>query len=387
MQEREKISNMDLKEYQNKLLKNPRLTEEMCTLIETDLKFGLTIVETEEYSGRKYDISQMKVYSKCLRNGYSKEVREVIAKEGLTGEQMAVALEFYEKGVPISTVEEIVGDTGKTAFIMKRLLQRIVDKTQEAETVPEGQEPEVKELLEQVREMVEKISNQEERYNTLNETLQQVKTAGQDVTVQNNLLMQLREKDELLEKQQNEINEARVTIARLRNDMDGIQKEKNTLKQTADTMEQVMKQKDDQLAAFQKGSKTSFEEQTADKEEKEPVIPPLSDMEYRMGVVDENGRLLQMVSIEPQKKKKEIPSMTAFFSRITSKKKIDLVKLLAQKNLETEQLVQIKLAIEKGLSEKQLLVLIHNQIPAEQMEEIIEIAVLENKMEEDKAWN
>lgn len=58
------------------------------------------------------------------------------------------------------------------------------------------------------------------------------------------------------------------------------------------------------------------------------------------------------------------------------------MKLLAEKDLSPEQLVQVRSAIEKGLSEKQLLVLINNKIPAEQMEEIINIAVYENKMKE-----
>ncbi len=384
MQERERISNMDFKEYQNNLRKNPRLTEEMRMLIESDLQFGLTIAETEEYSGKKYDISQMKVYSKCLRNGCSKEAIAVITKEGLTGEQMAVALEFYEKGVLLSKVEEIVGDTGKTAFVMKRLLQIIADKAQEAGTVPGGQEPYTRELLEQVKEMVEKMSNQEESYDALNETLQQMKTAGQDVTVQNNLLIQLREKDGLLEKQQNEINEARVTIARLRNDMDGLKKEKDTLERRTETMGEEIEERNRQLSTFQKSKerKDPLEEKTSGKGEQEVPIPHIPPMEYQTGIVDESGRILQVVSIEPQRKKKEIPALTAFFSKVSSKKKIDLVKLLAQKNLEREQLAQIKIAIEKGLSEKQLLVLINNVISAEQMEEIIEIAVLENKMEE-----
>ena len=42
--------------------------------------------------------------------------------------------------------------------------------------------------------------------------------------------------------------------------------------------------------------------------------------------------------------------------------------------------MQVRNAIEKGLSEKQLLVLINSKIPAAQMEEIINIAVYENKM-------
>ena len=75
--------------------------------------------------------------------------------------------------------------------------------------------------------------------------------------------------------------------------------------------------------------------------------------------------------------------MSSIFSRLTFRKKIDIVKLVAEKDLEPKQLVQIRSAIEKGLSEDQLLVLINNQIPAEQMEEIINIAVYENKQKQE----
>ena len=53
------------------------------------------------------------------------------------------------------------------------------------------------------------------------------------------------------------------------------------------------------------------------------------------------------------------------------------------RSITAAQLVQIRSAIEKGLSEEQLLVLINNQIPAEQMEEIINIAVFENRQKQE----
>lgn len=78
--------------------------------------------------------------------------------------------------------------------------------------------------------------------------------------------------------------------------------------------------------------------------------------------------------------------MSAIFSRLFFKKKTDIVKLLAEKDLSPEQLVQVRSAIERGLSEKQLFVLINSKIPAEQMGEIINIAVYENKMKEAQQW-
>ena len=58
----------------------------------------------------------------------------------------------------------------------------------------------------------------------------------------------------------------------------------------------------------------------------------------------------------------------------------DLVRLVAEGKLGTEQLIEIQNAMKQGLTEKQLVTLINNGVSAEQMREIIEIAVLENNM-------
>lgn len=102
-----------------------------------------------------------------------------------------------------------------------------------------------------------------------------------------------------------------------------------------------------------------------------------------MAVVDGSGRIVSVVPVERTERKKENRTISALFSRLVFKKKINLVKLVAEKDLEPKQLVQIRCAIEKGLSEEQLLVLINNRIPAEQMEEIISIAVYENKQKQE----
>ena len=113
MQERTALSGMDLKAYLGRLKQNPKYTEEILKLIEDDLRFGLTKEETEEYSAGRYDYRQMCVYSRCLRNGYNEEEKAAILKEGLSGDQMAVALEFYEKGVPMNTITEVLSSAEK----------------------------------------------------------------------------------------------------------------------------------------------------------------------------------------------------------------------------------------------------------------------------------
>lgn len=388
MQERTKVSSMDLKAHMNNLRKNPKFTEEILKLVESDLQYGLTIEETEMYTSKRFDYAQMKVYSACLRNGYPEDVRDCITREGLTGEQMAVALEFYEKGVPLKTVAEVTENSGHTAFMMKKLFQSIVSKVQAAGEAVQAQDDYAKELLEQIKSVVEKIEFQEKRYDALNEKLKELQTAGQDAKIQNNLLSQLAEKDSMLEKQQNELNEARGTIARLRNEMDVIRKEKDRLEKRTEEMEKEAATSGGEPKQEQENTVTDKKEEAkntvqAEAKQEAPVYPTFPGIGYNVAVLDGNGKIVSFMPVERMERKKERSSVSALFSRLAFKKKIDIVKLVAEKDLEPKQLVQIRSAIEKGLNEDQLLVLINNQIPAEQMEEIINIAVYENKQKQE----
>ena len=394
MQERTKVSSMDLKAHMNNLRKNPKFTEEILKLVEADLQYGLTIEETELYTSRRFDYAQMKVYSACLRNGYPEDVRDCITRDGLTGEQMAVALEFYEKGVPLKTVAEVTENSSHTAFMMKKLFQSIVSKVQAADEAVQAQDDYAKELLEQIKSVVEKIEFQEKRYDALNEKLKELQTAGQDAKIQNNLLSQLAEKDSMiaekdgmLEKQQDELNEARGTIARLRNEMDVIRKERDRLEKRTEEMEKEAvvnsnEAKQPEITMTDKKEETTHTVQAEVKQEA-PVFPTFPGVGYNVAVLDGNGKVVSFMPVERMERKKEKSPVSALFSRLAFKKKIDIVKLVAEKDLEPKQLVQIRSAIEKGLSEDQLLVLINNQIPAEQMEEIINIAVYENKQKQE----
>ena len=387
MQERTRVSSMDLKAHMNNLRKNPKFTEEILKLVESDLQYGLTIEETEMYTSKRFDYAQMKVYSACLRNGYSEDVRDCITREGLTGEQMAVALEFYEKGVSLKTVAEVTENSSHTAFMMKKLFQSIVSKVQVAGEAVQAQDDYAKELLEQIKSVVEKIEFQEKRYDALNEKLKELQTAEQDAKIQNNLLSQLAEKDNMLEKQQNELNEARGTIARLRNEMDVIRKERDRLEKRTEEMEKEAvinsnEAKQPEITMTDKKEETTHTVQAEVKQET-PVFPTFPGVGYNVAVLDGNGKVVSFMPVERMERKKEKSPMPALFSRLAFKKKIDIVKLVAEKDLEPKQLVQIRNAIEKGLSEDQLLVLINNQIPAEQMEEIINIAVYENKQKQE----
>ena len=380
MQERTVLSGMDLKAYLGRLRQNPKYTEEIVKLIEDDLRFGLTKEETEEYSSGRYDYRQMCVYSRCLRNGYSGEEKAAILKEGLSGDQMAVALEFYEKGVPMDTITEVLSSAENTAYTMKRLFSQVLRKIREAEPVSGQDTAYAKELMEQIREVVEKISCQEKRYDALNEKLKEIGTAGQDAQIQSNLLSQLSEKDKMLEKQQNELNEARVQIARLHGEIEAVRKERKALEEQVKNMVSAEPESAAEPKKPEKEKKPETKAESSAPSMPESALYP--GIEYHAAVVDRDGNIIRFVPVERMERKDRGSVMGSMFSRLFLKKKTDIVKLLAEKDLSPEQLVQVRSAIEKGLSEKQLLVLINSKIPAGQMEEIINIAVYENRMKE-----
>lgn len=384
-EDRGMITNMDLKVYMASLKNNPRITEDMLRLVEEDLRFGLTPKETEEYTGKKLDYAQMKAYSRCLRSGCSRDAAAVITKEGLSGEQMALALEFYEKGMPLDMIAEITGKTDQTAFAMKKLFSNVMEKLEKAGKSADTEAAYAGELLEQIRRVVEKIDFQEKRYDALNERLKELHTAGQDAEIQNHLLEQPAEKDRILEKQQDEINEARTAAARLRSDLDVMGKEKLCLEKRIREMEQQEKNSR-QPDCSSKEMPEGFQERTwQDTDNRKPrkvsAGQPYFPMECQTGGAGKNSRTAETGIAGRTACRKNKGILHSLFSGSRMNKKDDIIKMVAEKGLEPDQLVQIRKGIEKGLTRQQLMVLIRNPVPAVQMEEIINIAVYENRQE------
>lgn len=264
-----------------------------------------------------------------------------------------------------------------------------------------------KELMEQIKSVVEKIEFQEKRYDALNEQLQKIQTAERDVEVENNLLKQMKEKDSTIEVQQNELNEARAAVIRLRNEKDQMNSEMEQLRKEKERLEKRTGELEKEAAEKEKQSTQQFvaertePQKMEEKEVTQPetqagakpdtvspgrtemqVFPLMQGMGCNVAVVDAAGRIVSVVPVERMERKKENHSLSALFSRFAFKKKINIVKLVAEKDLAPGQLVQIRNAIEKGLTEEQLLVLINHKLPAEQMEEIINIAVYENRQKQ-----
>ena len=402
--ERKKLSLSERNGYIRKLSDNG-YKQEIIELATKDLEFGLTVEEIELYLNKKCDLHQKQVYSMCLRAGYSEEVIAVIMRDGLDGSQMHVALEFYQKGVPLDTIQFVM-DSGENAKHMQKAFEGILANLEKSKEGLQnsGMEKEyVEKLVKQIEEVVAKINHQEERYDELNKKLSVFETARQDKEVENNLLKQYEDTAAELNSQQETLNKANTTISRLRNEIDEKKKEMErmqnrisdledklvnmaTAKATETAQKPVNDEAEEKPSEVNKPTVKADETASAQTFFSERPLPQGAyqiPVYYQLPVVDASGRVVQRVQVERTIRKGNQGALTGFLGKlgIMKKSRQDIVKLLASGDLVPAQLVQIRCAIEKGLTEGQLVELINNNVSAEKMKEIIDIAVLENSMD------
>ena len=376
-----------------------RFEDDVYLLVEEDLTFGLEKDQIDLYLKKNFKLSQMKVLSSYLRKGIDVEFVELVANHPeLTGYQVQVALDFFQKGVPIATIESSVGNKSNVAE-MKELFQSVLEKAKAARVGAEDAPAYVKEMMEQMAASIEKIQYQEQRYDELNKKLTIFESTKRDEEVRDNLLQKYNDAESLLNSQQNKLNQADSSIARLREQMTDKEKEMKRMQTRIDTLEDKLlaradKPEKDTPVVAKKAIADSEPEDTTVKEEKQAasnITAPIPEMftgsnaipvYYQMPVVDAQGRMVQRVPVEKIIRKSET-GVAALIGRLGFKKKSrqDIVKLVASGDLVPAQLIQIKTGMERGLTEGQLVELINNNVSAEKMKEIIEIAVLENSMD------
>lgn len=374
------------------LLRNKHFSEDTIALVKSDYEYGLKEEEISLYLNKSYDIEQMKILSECLHKDVPKDVIDIIKNTKYSVHQMQVSLEFYEKGVPVHTIKEVM-DKGEKPITMRRLYEEVLEQLNKVKKqIPEESEY-VKALISQMDEVVAKINHQNERYDALNKKLSEIETSKDDEEVRERLVKENQDKDALINSQQNELNKASSTIARLRDD---IEKKDKEMKRMGDRIESL----EDKIISVATENKKEAESKAepqesqsvsqADKKMVDTVAVPQNmqavangiPVYYQIPVVDGTGNMVQRLPIERSVRKSSNSGVVSLFARLSFKKKsrADIVKLVASGDLVPAQLVQIKSAIEKGLTESQLVELINNNISAEKMKEIIEIAVLENSM-------
>ncbi len=374
--------------YISDLRSAAKYSPEVIDLVEADIEYGLTKEETQLYLKRNIKLPQMKLISASLRRGANKNFVELLTKYDLSGHQIQVAIDFLEKGVSLENIEAVIASEDKPAM-MRKAFNAILEQEKQVRASSEVAPEYVKGLVKQIEEAVAKIQFQEERYDELNKKLRVFENAKKDEEVQKGLVKELNDTTAELSSQQDKLNQANATVARLREQIEEKKKEMEKMQNRIDTLEDKLlervntKSEEKEPVKHEEAIKDTAKTQTVFAEQPITERAYQVPVYYQFPVVDANGRVIQRVQVEKTIRKGNQGAITGLLSKLGFMKKSrqDIVKLLASGDLVPAQLVQIKSAIEKGLTEAQLVELINNNVAAEKMKEIIDIAVLENSME------
>ena len=392
---RKQLSEHDISEAMAQLRRTGKYNDEVLKLVQADLEYGLSRDEVDIYLMRKLPIEVKRKLSEALHEGCGTELVTVFADAGINIHQIETAINYYNAGVPLEAIKSVIAQN-MNAHGMKEAYKKILAQMKTVQGTSEEELTKVDKtyvdsLFEEMRKIVSQIGYDERRFDELNAKIKEIAGGEASDKVLEELYQKMADKDAIISNQQDNINQANSALARLRKESDEKEEEKKKMQETIGKLNGQLAEKDEQIAAL----KEQKVEPTMQPEESEanitpPGTVPLKDasgnvvygipVHYAIAYKPEGAKEPEVTVIERTECKNV--GFASMFAKLSFKKKSrqDIVKLVASGNLTPEQLQQIRIGMEKKLTENQLLNLINNNVPADQMKEIIEIAVLENSM-------
>ena len=220
--------------------RNRGVSKEVLELISDDADYGLTREQIARYADKNMDFAHMKICSKCLRNNYDDEVIKVIVADGLSISQMEMALEFYEKGVPIEAVKKIT-QSGEKAVTMKKLYE---DSLAEGNKFEHDREPEyVTKIIKYLERMNVNLSNADKRFTEVEDVLRTLLDNNEGQQDFDRILKENQEKDVLLSEKQDEINKAYSQATENSREREVLRKENKKLREKISELEEKYSKK------------------------------------------------------------------------------------------------------------------------------------------------
>ncbi len=307
------------------------LSDEAAQLIREDWEYGLTSDQTKVYlkPGMKY--WQMKYISECLRKEHEEGLIDIIGKYSGSKDAIRTAITLYEDGMPIAEVEKTLSKT-RNAAQMKQIYIKYKEKVG----------------MEEKKEDVKETTDQ-----TMQLTKEKVLAIGLEISGIRQEMATLKEKFESRDEEIRQLCEESERIG-------------EKLREVNDKLIAIKKEREKKRAIKPEMVKT----QEAD----ESDIGQNVSVMYNATISDNDGKSLGSLPIERTVRKTSGLAAIAAALGFKKKSRREIVRLVSEGKLSPDQLMQIKLGIDKGLSEYQLTQLICCGGTAEQMKEIVEIA-------------
>jgi len=326
--EQKKMQEENIK-YLKYLEASPGWKPEVVQLVREDFLYGLSKEQVLRYVKKDGDIKRMRLYSECLRKGYENHVIDVLTDEQIDVYRCQVAVDLYEHGLGLDKVQELFHSTN-SARDMQKVFQEFIRKKEELEQ--QELPPYAKQLLEQVKEIVSQIKQQEDIYGELQKVVEVLEHSKKEEEFRNQLIQELMEKDNLINNQQDELNKAYRKIASQREELEAQKKEMATMK--------LQKQEVDTETNYK-------QEKKAHMYGPEAVKTPF---QYSVPVM-EKGEIVHQMQVEYQKRQRNaFPELMVKLGGLVVPHK-DIVKKVIEADLSPEQLAQVRSAMGKGLTD------------------------------------
>ncbi len=379
--------------------------DDVLRIAREDLGLGYPKELVALYAESGWQMDRCKKFSSIMRADSDGDLLRMLADGGFNPYQMQMLANYYGKGVPVAQLKD-VGAKNLTAYDMEQALKRVYQANREAETEKAGERPEGKDLQEKIVSLTEALRQREKELEEQQEinNKQASESAGLRIKAEKleNRVGELEreksgydsekrsileERDRFYQQNQTLMKEKEQLIA----DIEEVQKEKDEMGQRLKEMEsKVLAETAETQAA---GKQAAGEQQTAGQQEASGVQKPVSNRQgaefpdnnpedfsghdYLAAIRGRNGER-HLIPVERTVRRKP-DGLKAFAEKVFGRGRQDsgLIKQLTGKGLNPAQMEQVRMAVQAGLTEKEVNDLIDSGFSAEEMAQAVGIVVAE----------
>lgn len=372
--------------------------DDVLKLAKEDLELGYPQELVALYAEKGWQMDRCKKFSSIMRADSNGDLLRMLADGGFNPYQMQMLANYYGKGVPVTQLRD-VGAKNLTAYDMEQALKRVYQANREAETEKAGESPEGKDLQEKIASLTEELRHREKEL----EEQQEINNKQASESAE------LRIKAEELEKRARELEQEKSGYdsekRSILEERDRFYQQNQTLmkekEQLITDIEEVQKERDEmerrlrELAGMAEAVKTptaEIQQTTPGQQEVSGVqraanqqgaeflqnkTGDFSGYDYLAAVRGRNGEK-HLVPVERTVRRKP-DGLKAFAEKLLGRGRQDsgLIKQLTGKGLNPAQMEQVRMAIQAGLTEKEVNDLIDSGFSAEEMAQAVEIVVAE----------
>ena len=363
------------------LSRKTRLSNDVATLATQDLEYGYTKEMVERYVNTGWNYERMKKFSEILGKTSDQKFISFIEDSQFSARQMDMLLQAHLKQVPVGEMKEVL-EQGMTEFSTAKMLQELaknyekVRELNEKLVSQEGEEPNG-EIMGRIQELVSGVGDNKDFLQKVLlklEQLDMIQKNGDEVKA--SLSMTIEKQETLINEQQDRLNQQAKELVQKNNRYEHLQKEKEMLENKYETITKVLEDVRKENTAMRERVE-SMERKTDEPVEEKRNVPNSQQKEWEQKCV----RSMQSVQID-RMERKPANHLMAFANMLffRGRGKNKLLHHLKNASLKPDQMQQVKIAIEKGIPEENVIDIINSGFDAIEMEQAIDILLAEKKM-------